>query len=251
MTSHIGGHDEREELSAPLPSSNEAAGAGTRLPHHQADQTVATDGETQLSSATGAGREVSVEESDRRASGSLDGSLAEIQTLIENNLSEQIEAKVQAALGDTTQLLRARLTRDEQFSSMQRELEGHRGDQLLKSLRPLVTSVITTHDNVSKIIDRVVAAGDTMDRGEVSKILKGILEDLELALSQNGIDVFGLDNVGETFDGKSQRTVGFVETDDSNQHGRVAENVRAGFASDSVIVQKQRVKVYRARSTNT
>lgn len=247
MIAHIGGHDEQQELPAPLKSSNEAAGS-RKLPQHDGDeQTVETDGEAPQAGAVEAGPEVSVEEPERLTSRSLHDSLVEIKALIANNLSEQIEAKVQAALGDTTQLLRARLTRDEQFTSMQRELEGHRGDQLLKSLRPLVTSIITTHDNVSKINDRVVAGGETMDRGEVSKILKGILEDLELALSQNGIDVFGLDNVGETFDGKSQRTVGFVETEDLNRHGRVAENVRPGFASDSIIVQKQRVKVYRAR----
>lgn len=176
------------------------------------------------------------------------GSLSELSQSLDAKLPALVEQAVAVAIAEFSQLMRARLTRDEQFAAMQREVEAHRSDMALKALRPLVMSVITAHDNLSKVADRVGKGTGPVERVELLKILGGVSEDLELALSQNGIDVFSHDNIGQPFDGKMQTAVGYVDTDDPVQQGKVAELIRAGFTSDSIIVQKQRVRVYRARA---
>lgn len=161
-------------------------------------------------------------------------------------ISEEMNTQIGVPLTDLNTAISARMRRDDQLFSMQKELEKHRADLILKMMRPFVNALITAHDNMTMRRDSFEKSEDEhIEKLRVMKTLDGFLEDIELTLSENGIDCFSQDNHDEKFSGAHQKVVGYVTAQNEEQHGLVAKIVRPGFSYDDQILQKQRVKVFK------
>jgi molecular chaperone GrpE (heat shock protein) len=170
----------------------------------------------------------------------------------ENADSAAMEARLLAAIeqvrADFAQQFGVMETKNRQNEAMRREIETLRGDVVAKTLRPLIVSVINTHDNLSKIIehhvDKEVEAA-SIPVATLVRRLRDVQEDLDLALSENGVNLFSENNVGGPFNGQRQRVIGYAPPKHPEQLGRVAQCARAGFETDAGLIEKERVRIYR------
>jgi len=165
---------------------------------------------------------------------------------ITDMISQEMHTQIGVPLTDLNTSISARMRRDDQLLSMQKELEKHRADLILKMMRPFVNALITAHDNMTMRRDSFEKTDDEyIEKTRVMKTLDGFLEDIELTLSENGIDRFSEDNCDEKFSGAHQKVVGYLPAQNEDQHGLVARIMRPGFSFDEQILQKQRVKVFK------
>jgi molecular chaperone GrpE len=142
-------------------------------------------------------------------------------------------------------------SKEKQIDRLHDELQGHRADLVLKAVRPVFQSLIRLHDDFGKVLDAL----DREDPNQLNperllKLLKGFRDDVELALSDNGVQAFRTET--ETFDPRRQRVLRTVETTEQTQIGRLEARLRPGFEYGETILEKERVAVYaRPQPTQT
>lgn len=73
-------------------------------------------------------------------------------------------------------------------------------------------------------------------------ILKDFRDDVQLALSHNGVEAYRADT--EIFDPRRQKVMRKVETADPAQVGHLVARMRPGFEYGENILEKERVAVY-------
>jgi len=163
---------------------------------------------------------------------------------------ERLEAHVSAESGRVLQAFGEKLAfdafKEAQVERLHAELQQHREGVLERATRPLLNAVIRMHDDLGK----AAAALRARPPGEVTpertfRLVDGFREDLELLLSQHGVEPF--DPPGDVFDPRLHTALRTVATADPALAGRIAERLRPGFSHGEALLQKARVAVFTAQ----
>jgi len=105
----------------------------------------------------------------------------------------------------------------------------HEENQRLRSgmeriiLEPVITDLIRLHDQLSREVRRLDAAG------EDALLLRSFADEIEQILDRSGIELFSA-SPGDPFERGRHRPLTVVACDDDARHNTVAEVVAAGFS---------------------
>jgi molecular chaperone GrpE (heat shock protein) len=133
--------------------------------------------------------------------------------------------------------------RERQIDRLHRELQEHRNDLAARIAQPLAGGLIRLHDDLGRMLDTLEGADPARLTPErFVRTVRGIRDDVEVVLSQNGIQ--GYREAGEEFDPRRQTALRTTPTDDPTRVGRTAERLRPGFERGDRVLQKERVSVF-------
>ncbi len=136
--------------------------------------------------------------------------------------------------------------KEEQVARLHAELQEHRDGLLERATRPLLNGVIRVHDDLGKVVASLRArAVEEITPERAFRALDGFREDLELLLSQHGVEPF--EPVDDVFDPRLHTALRTVPTGDPLRAGRIAEQLRPGFSQGEALLQRARVAVYTAQ----
>lgn len=163
----------------------------------------------------------------------------------------RLEEHVTAQTGRLMQAFSEKLAfdgfKEEQIARLHAELQQHREGLLERTTRPLLNAVIRVHDNLGKVVSSLrTRPPEEITPERTFRVLDGFREDLELLLSQHGVESF--DPHDDVFDPRIHTVLRTVPTDDPSRIGRIAERVRPGFSLGDALLQKARVAVFTAQS---
>lgn len=164
----------------------------------------------------------------------------------------QMGALVERGFSDLRETLVAKLTYDrfkeEQIERLHAELQEHKKDLLARTVRPLLSRIIRLHGDLDRMVDGLRSrAPEDLTPERFFQALQGLADDLEILLEDHGVQAF--EHPDHRFDPNRQTALEALETDDEGQVGHVARRVRPGFEYGQVLLQKERVVVYRAART--
>lgn len=158
-----------------------------------------------------------------------------MEALLESGITEILNAFEQKLAYDTT--------KQQQIDSLHEQLQKHRSDLIARTNRPLVNGLIRLHDDVGKLVESLEKKPlDQLDPERFFKEFRGIQEDMEILLDQNGIVAFT--EPVEQFEPRRQRVIKRVETSEQLLVGTIAKQLRPGFEQADDLIQKERVWVY-------
>ncbi|MEN8217146.1 MAG: nucleotide exchange factor GrpE [Pseudomonadota bacterium] len=160
------------------------------------------------------------------------------QDNILQNLEQKLESGISKMLNAFEQKIAFDAAKQQQIDRLHAEMQEYRTDMIAKTNRPLVNGLIRLHDDIGRLIEGL----KPNEQLEPDKLLKGIQEDIEILLDQNGVATFR--EPVDTFQPRRQRALKNVSTTDEKMVGKVAERVRQGFEQGDEIIQKERVNVY-------
>jgi molecular chaperone GrpE len=164
---------------------------------------------------------------------------------------QRLEAHVSAESGRILQAFGEKLAfdafKEAQVERLHAEVQQHREGLLERTTRPLLNAVIRMHDDLGK----AAASLRARPPGEITpertfRLVDGFREDLELLLSQHGVEPF--DPPGDVFDPRLHTALRTVDTHDPALAGRIAERLRPGFSHGDALLQKARVAVFTAQA---
>jgi molecular chaperone GrpE len=118
----------------------------------------------------------------------------------------------------------------------------HEENQRLRSgmeriiLEPVITDLIRLHDQLSREVRRLDAAG------EDALLLRSFADEIEQILDRNGIELFSA-SPGDPFERGRHRPLTVVACDDDARHNTVAEVVAAGFSERETARVRRPVQV--------
>jgi molecular chaperone GrpE (heat shock protein) len=136
--------------------------------------------------------------------------------------------------------------RTRQVDTLHAELTKHRDDLLGRALAPMVKSFVQLHDEMGRAIDRLASKPETeILKEDAMRVLEDFQEEVALALARNDVETYSENNVGHDFDGRRQTVIDHKDAETDEQAGKVAVCLRPGFQSQGVILQKERVVIYR------
>lgn len=153
----------------------------------------------------------------------------------ENELKEQLdrlEAKVDKKIADDASLT-------ELYNKMYAELAVYKKGIYAKLMSPFVNATISLLNDYERIIEKI----DTLDTDRLIKYFKGIPDDLESILEDNGVERF-TDSPAK-FNPKAQRVVRSVPTGDKEADKTVAESIRKGYSWNGVMLKPEMVVIYK------
>jgi len=134
--------------------------------------------------------------------------------------------------------------KEKQIDKLHSELQEYKNDLLHKMNRPFIIGLIYMYDDIDKTIERV-SQNDMIETEKVLKILKGIKEDIEILLEENGIMKFSeVLSENSKFNPSRQQVIKKSLTEDESKEGLVKQSIRSGFESDIKVVRKEKVEVY-------
>jgi molecular chaperone GrpE (heat shock protein) len=163
----------------------------------------------------------------------------------------QLEKHVSAETGKILQAFTEKLAfdrfKEDQVAQLHSELQQHREGMLERATRPLLNAVIRVHDNLGKVVASLrTRPPEELTPERTFRVLDGFREDLELLLSQHGVEPF--DPLDDRFDPRLHTALRTVQADDAALAGRIAERLRPGFSHGEALLQKARVAVFTAQS---
>jgi molecular chaperone GrpE len=162
----------------------------------------------------------------------------------------RLEARVSAETEKVLKAFRDKLAfdgfKEEQVARLHAELQEHRDGLLEQATRPLLNAVIRVHDDLGKVVASLRARpAEEITPDRAFRALDGFREDLELLLSQHGVEPF--EPVDDVFDPRVHTALRTVHCDEPDRAGRIAERLRPGFSQGGALLQKARVAVYTAQ----
>lgn len=152
-----------------------------------------------------------------------------------------------AQLTEETARYHARAERREAvIDTMHAELEQLRRGERRSLLRPLVTEVCRTRDDLLRQADTLP---EDFDRDRAADLLRSFAASLEYNLEDNGVDSFE-PAVGEAFDAREHRVAGRSPTGDESLAGTVESVVAPGYRDTEAgtVIATARVTVYVAEA---
>lgn len=163
---------------------------------------------------------------------------------------QRLEAHVLAESGRVLQAFGEKLAfdafKEAQVERLHAELQQHREGVLERATRPLLNAVIRMHDDLGKAAAALRARPpEEVTPERTFRLVDGFREDLELLLSQHGVEPF--DPPGDVFDPRLHTALRTVATADPALAGRIAERLRPGFSHGEALLQKARVAVFTAQ----
>lgn len=132
----------------------------------------------------------------------------------------------------------------EQIDRLHAHLEHQRYALSERLARPYLASMIRLHDDLARVVAALRSLPEperTADR--CLDALAGFRDDVEIALSHHGVEAFAAE--GERFDPQHQKASRLLATDAADDAGVVAERLLPGFRLGELVLQKERVAVYR------
>ena len=162
----------------------------------------------------------------------------------------RLEAHVSAETARVLQAFGDKLAfdgfKEEQVARLHAELQQHREGMLERAIRPLLNAVIRVHDDVGKVVASLRARpAEEITPERTFRTLDGFREDLELLLSQHGVEPF--EPLDDVFDPRLHTALRTVHTGQPERAGRIAERLRPGFSHGEALLQKARVAVFTAQ----
>ncbi|MDO8607891.1 MAG: nucleotide exchange factor GrpE [Phaeospirillum sp.] len=133
--------------------------------------------------------------------------------------------------------------KDRQIEVLHAELQQYKSDAIGKLMRPLYLRVTRMHNDLARIIDSVVLTPEPLSTEKAAAILSSFQGDIEDALADHGVTPYR--EPSSMFDPRRQTAIETVSTDDPDLKGAIAERVRPGFEQGDVILEKERVKVFK------
>lgn len=133
--------------------------------------------------------------------------------------------------------------KDRQIERLHAELQDCRGDAIGKLVRPVFLRVIRLHSDLSRIIETVRQSDELLPPEKAARALGSFREDIEDLLADYGVSAFR--EADETFSPRRQTAVATVATDDPDLKGRIAERLRPGFEQGNLLLEKERVTVFK------
>lgn len=135
--------------------------------------------------------------------------------------------------------------KEQQIERLHAELQEYKKDLLARSLRPLLSRVIRLYGDLDRLLDGLRPPDGALPEPErCLQILEGFGDDLLILLEDQGAQSF--EHPEPVFDPNRQTAVEVVDTEDYEADGNIARRIRPGFEYGAVLLQKERVAVYRA-----
>lgn len=131
----------------------------------------------------------------------------------------------------------------ELFDKMYSEMASYKDDLYAKLLKPFILEAITILEDYRRTLDRI----DTLTLDQIRKTLKNIPADIEDLLENNGVDILISDGENQPYDRKVHQIIRTVETEDPELDGRIAKNLRPGYAWNGSIIRQEKVEVYKLK----
>lgn len=125
------------------------------------------------------------------------------------------------------------------FDKMYDELASYKKDLYAKLVGPFINETISLIDDYERLIERI----ETIDHEKLIKYIKGIPEDLEGVLDNNGVERYSDDT--EKFNPKTQRVVKTTPTGDKDLDNVISERVRKGYKWNGVMLKPEMVKIFK------
>jgi molecular chaperone GrpE len=147
------------------------------------------------------------------------------------------------ALGEEFALkLKYDQAKEKAIDALHDELRQHRGGLHFTLLRPLLSDLISLHDDLLQL-----AAARTAADAATARTFEGLASSIKEILARQGVATL---EIGSTlFDGKRQRAIRTVATEQNALVGCVAERIRTGFVYDDRVVRPEHVALYVADPT--
>ena len=190
---------------------------------------------------TGAESEMEVETDDeayRKRGGSKDQESAEPDLHL-----TRIEEQIHQLHTEFQGKLKYDQHKDAIIDKLHGELQGYKNDLVLKLLRPFITDVIQTMDDIARQVSHYRAREEAqLAPAKILRDLDSFGGDLEDLLFRQGVDSF--QTLEEQFDPKQQKVVKRVITDDPEKDKTIASRVRKGFRWEGRVIRPEMVDVY-------
>jgi len=147
------------------------------------------------------------------------------------------------ALGEEFSLkLKYDQAKEKAIDALHDELRQHRGGLHFTLLRPLLSDLIALHDDLLQLAAARIAADPS-----TARTFEGLASSIKEILARQGVVTLELSST--SFDGKRQRAIRTIATDDQALIGCVAERIREGFVYDDRVVRPEHVALYVAQPT--
>ena len=139
-------------------------------------------------------------------------------------------------------------SKQRQVDLLHEELQQHRTGLVARTVRPLIHAMIHHHNTIARYLTAVHERADgSMSCDEVTELLEGLQEDVEMVLAQNGVAAYR--TTDSSFDPRRQRMLKKMPTDDKSRAGTIAESLRPGFELGTDILEKEGVCIYELPSS--
>lgn len=125
------------------------------------------------------------------------------------------------------------------FDKMYDELASYKKDLYAKLVGPFINETISLIDDYERLIERI----DTIDQDKLIKYIKGIPEDLEGILDNNGVERYSDDT--EKFNPKTQRVIKTIPTGNKDKDNIISERTRKGYRWNGVMLKPEMVKIFK------
>ena len=125
------------------------------------------------------------------------------------------------------------------FDKMYDELASYKKDLYAKLVGPFINETISLLDDYERLVDKI----DSIDKEKLVKYVKGIPDDLENLLDNNGVERYCDDT--EKFNPKTQRVVKTIFTGDIGLDNKIAERIRKGYRWNGVMLKPEMVKIFK------
>jgi molecular chaperone GrpE len=136
--------------------------------------------------------------------------------------------------------------KEKQIDRLHEELQDYKSDLLLKAAQPLITAMIKLHADVGRLISGISREDPTkLTIARIIGFFDSFRDEIADLLAARGVEMFHA-AVDDRFDARRQSSVGTVETSSLELVGRVAEAAQPGFEQGSIVLSKEKVKIYSA-----
>jgi len=125
------------------------------------------------------------------------------------------------------------------FDKMYDELSSYKKDLYAKIVGPFINETISLLDDYERLVDKI----DSIDKEKLVKYVKGIPDDLENLLDNNGVERYSDDT--EKFNPKTQRVIKTILTGDIGLDNIIAERIRKGYRWNGVMLKPEMVKIFK------
>ncbi len=158
----------------------------------------------------------------------------EIEELINGGVKKVIEVFEKKLLYDQM--------KEKQIDILHNELQEYKRDLLAKTNRPLVNGLIYMFDDMDKLLKKFEVSDEDISLEKFVKVLKGVREDIEILLEENGVVTF-MENETK-FNPKRQQVIKKVPIDEKEKVGEIVDYIRPGFEQGNDLIRKERVGVF-------
>jgi molecular chaperone GrpE (heat shock protein) len=135
--------------------------------------------------------------------------------------------------------------KNQQIDHLHEELQEHKRDLLASTLRPILSGLVRLSNNASRLLQDIDRSGDDVPAKRVAGIVSSFVEDVERLLADQGVLLFEDFAEGDQFNPRRQQAVGFEDSREQEHSGRIAERLRPGYEYGGILLQKERVRVFK------